>query len=132
MSALTGGSLRTLVLPDRALLVGQARGSVVFDGQLPGPVLPAAVAGLWRLEEIPALRSSFSQSGRSGRTDGQLMGGLGLDALGGRRSDRTLPHWLDCGGGRGGQGGVRGSCLGGHAHHLLLLLEVILRKKNRK
>lgn len=47
LSALTGGSLWTLAFPDRALLVGQARGSVVFDGQLPGPMLPAAVARLW-------------------------------------------------------------------------------------
>lgn len=60
------------------------------------------------------------------------MGGLGLDALGGRRGNRTLAHGLDCGGGRGGQGGVGGSCLRGHAHHLLLLLKVILRKKTNK
>lgn len=127
------GPLRTLAFPDRALLVRQARGSVVFHGQLPGPVLSAAVAGLRRLEEIPALRPRFSRSdGGSGRADRQLMGGLRLDAVGGRRGDRTLPHGLDCGGGRGGQGGVGGPCLGGHAHHLLLLLEVILRKKTRK
>lgn len=130
LSALTGGTLWTLALPDRALLVGQAGGSVVFDGQLPRPVLPPAVAGLRRLEEVAALRSRFGGgAGRGGGADGQLMGGLGLDALGGRRGNGTLAHGLDRGGGRGGQGGVGGSCLGRHAHHLLLLLKIILRKK---
>lgn len=110
--------------------MGQARGSVVFDGQLPAAVLPAAVAGLWRLEEIPALRSCFGGSGGcGGRTDRQLMGGLGFDSLGGRRGNRTLAHGLDCGGGRGSQGRVGGPRLGGHAHHLLLMLEVILQKE---
>lgn len=107
--------------------MGQARGSVVFDGELPGPMLPA-VAGFWRLEKVSALRPSFCRStGCSSCTDGQLMGGLGFDTLGGRRSNRTLPHRLDCGGRRGGQGGMGGSRLGGHAHHLLLL-EIILEK----
>lgn len=57
------------------------------------------------------------------------MGGLGFDSLGGRRGNRTLAHGLDCGGGRGSQGGVGGPRLGGHAHHLLLMLEVILQRK---
>lgn len=44
LSTRTRGSLGTLVLPDRALLVRQARGSVVFDGQLPGAMLSDAVS----------------------------------------------------------------------------------------
>jgi len=139
LSALIGRSLWTLAFPDGALLVGQTRSRVVFDGQLPRPVLPAAVAGLRRLEEVPAGRARFGQSGvagagagggRGGRADGQLVGRLGLDALGGRRGRRTLTHGQDRGRGRGGQRGVGGSRLRGHAHHLLL--EVILRSRHSK
>lgn len=111
----------------------QPRSGVVFDGQLPAAVLPAAVARLRRLEEIPALRPHLGRcGGRGRRADGKLVGRLGLDAVGGWRGNGTLAHGLDSGGGRGGQGGMGGSCLGRHAHQLLLLLEIILGKKTRK
>lgn len=60
LSALTGGPLWTPTFPDRALLVGETRGSVVFDRQLPGSVLPAAVARFWGLEKVTALGSGFT------------------------------------------------------------------------
>lgn len=132
LSALTCGSLWTLAFPDRALLVGQTWGSAVFDGQLSCPMLPPPVARLWWLEEIATLWSRFSWSGwHSSGADGQLMGGLWLDTMGGRWGNRALSHGLDCGGRCRGQGRMGGPSLGGHAHHLLLLLEVILKKKSK-
>lgn len=106
LRALTGGSLRTLALPDGALLVGEPWRRVVLDRQLPAAdMLPAAaVARLGRLQEVPALRSRFGWGGGCGRrADRELVGRLGLDAVARGRGHRALAHWLDGGGGRGGQ-----------------------------
>lgn len=68
-------ALRSLALPGGALLMGQAWGGAVFDGQLlSGPLLPAPEARLRGLEQVSALRPGLCcRGGGSGRTHGKLM-----------------------------------------------------------
>lgn len=121
--ALVSSALRGGILRGCAGLMRQTGGGAVLDWQLLPRHLPPSETRLGRLEEVPALWAGLGGRGVGGRADGQLVGGLRLHALRGRRGHGGLTDRMNGGRGSGQRGGRAGARrrLRGDAHQNLLL-----------